>query len=109
MKFLKITSIILALAVFSGCASLPKPEEMETDIVGYELPELPEAGKAIVYVVRPSSVGSLIRFNVFVDDEEASSEMGLIMARNSIFQLPDYQGKYQVKHLELGTIIKADK
>ena len=157
MKFLKITSIILALAVFSGCASLPKPEEMKTDIVGYELPELPEAGKAIVYVVRPSSVGSLIRFNVFVDDEEASSEMGftrgseyiyfnlmpgshrilskaenwaeatvtdneggiifiqqdaemgLIMARNSIFQLPDYQGKYQVKHLELGTIIKADK
>jgi len=157
MKFLKITSIILALAVFSGCASLPKPEEMKTDIVGYELPELPEAGKAIVYVVRPSSVGSLIRFNVFFDDEEASSEkgftrgseyiyfnlmpgshrilskaenwaeatvtdnegdiifiqqdaeMGLIMARNSIFQLPDYQGKYQVKHLELGTIIKADK
>jgi hypothetical protein len=157
MKFLKITSIILALAVFSGCASLPKPEEMKTDIVGYELPELPEAGKAIVYVVRPSSVGSLIRFNVFVDDEEASSEMGftrgseyiyfnlmpgshrilskaenwaeatvtanegdiifiqqdaemgLLMARNSIFQLPDYQGKYQVKHLELGTIIKADK
>jgi len=143
MKFLKITSIILALAVFSGCASLPKPEEMKTDIVGYELPELPEAGKAIVYVVRPSSVGSLIRFNVFVDDEEASSEMGftrgseyiyfnlmpgshrilskaenwaeatvtdnegdiifiqqdaemgLIMARNSIFQLPDYQGKYK--------------
>ncbi|MBT3505084.1 MAG: DUF2846 domain-containing protein [Piscirickettsiaceae bacterium] len=130
---------------------------MKTDIVGYELPELPEAGKAIVYVVRPSSVGSLIRFNVFVDDEEASSEMGftrgseyiyfnlmpgshrilskaenwaeatvtdnegdiifiqqdaamgLLMARNSIFQLPDYQGKYQVKHLELGTIIKADK
>jgi len=29
MKFLKITSIILALAVFSGCASLPKPEEIK--------------------------------------------------------------------------------
>lgn len=157
MKVLKIISVIFVLAIFSGCASLPKPEEMKADIAGYELPKLPEEGKAIVYVVRPSSVGSLIRFNVFVDDEEASSEMGftrgsqyiyfnlmpgehrilskaenwaearvsanegdiifiqqdaemgLLMARNSVFQLPDYQGKYQVKHLELGTIIKADK
>jgi len=86
MKFLKITSIILALAVFSGCASLPKPEEMKTDIVGYELPELPEAGKAIVYVVRPSSVGSLIRFNVFFDDEEASSEKGFSVMEPRLLQ-----------------------
>ena len=35
--------------------------------------------------------------------------MGLIMARNTIFKLEDYQGKYHVKKLSLGTILKAEK
>ncbi|WP_414728833.1 DUF2846 domain-containing protein [Zhongshania aliphaticivorans] len=157
MKLVKLFSIAVVIAVFSGCASLPNPEEMKEDIAGYELPKLPEEGKAIVYVVRPSSVGSLIRFNVFIDDKEVDSEMGytrgsqyiyfnltpgdhqilskaenwaevnvsanagdilfiqqdaqmgVLMARNSVFQIPDYQGKYQVKHLKLGTIIKTEK
>jgi len=99
----------------------------------------------------------LIRFNVFVDDQEAASEvgytrasqyiyfqvqpgdhkiyskaenwadaqisakagdvifvqqepaMGVLMARNSITKIEDYQGKYHVKTLALGTILKAEK
>lgn len=157
MKLINLLAITIVIAIFSGCASLPSPEEMKADISGYELPKLPEEGKAIVYVVRPSSLGTLIRFNVFVDDKEVDSEMGftrgsqyiyfnltpgghkilskaenwaevnvtanagdiiflqqvaemgIVMARNSVFQLPDYEGKYQVKHLNLGTIIKTDK
>lgn len=31
------------------------------------------------------------------------------MARNSISKLEDYQGKYHVKTLTVGTIIKAEK
>jgi hypothetical protein len=46
----------------------------------YELPGPREAGKAMVYVVRPSSVGALIRFNVYVgeftDEFEAGSTRG---------------------------------
>ena len=34
---------------------------------------------------------------------------GIIMQRNILFKLQDYEGKYHVKNLELGTIIKADK
>ncbi|TAM33684.1 MAG: DUF2846 domain-containing protein [Burkholderiaceae bacterium] len=146
-----------ALAVLTGCASLPSPEVMKAETASYQLPKLPEPGKAIVYVVRPSGLGGLIRFNVFVDDQEAPSEMGytrssqyiyfnlspgehkiyskaenwaetlvsakandiiyiqqeptvgFIMARNNIFKLEDYQGKYQVKTLALGTVIKTDK
>ncbi|MBU0700386.1 DUF2846 domain-containing protein [bacterium] len=69
---------LLAVMFFtlSGCATLPSPEAMKADISGYELPKMPEAGKAIVYVVRPSFVGTLIKFGVFVDDKEVSSEMG---------------------------------
>jgi len=157
MKHLTNILILLVAMSFAGCATLPSPEKMKADIAGYQLPKLPEAGKAIVYVVRPSSLGTFIRFNVFVDDKEATSEMGftrgsqyiyfnlqpgdhqilskaenwgaanvtakagdiifiqqeptpgIIMARNSIFKLQDYEGKYHVKRLKLGTIKKTDK
>lgn len=155
-KFL-FFGLLVGSALITGCASLPSPEVMKAETATYQLPKLPEQGKAIVYVVRPSSVGGLIRFNVFVDDQEASSEMGytrgsqyiyfslppgehkiyskaenwaetlvsakagdiifiqqdasmgIIMARNNIFKLEDYQGKYHVKTLTVGTIIKSEK
>ena len=149
--------LVATLVAMTGCASLPSTEVMKAETATYQLPKTPEAGKAIVYVVRPAGVGGLIRFNVFVDDQEAQSEvgytrasqyiyfnllpgehkiyskaenwaeiqvnaaagdiiyiqqepsMGIIMARNSIFKLEDYQGKYHVKKLSVGTILKAEK
>ena len=147
--------VTAAVAALVGCANLPSTEVMKAETASYQLPKLPGAGKAMVYVVRPSALGGLIRFNVFVDDQEAQSEMGytrssqyiyfevppgehkiyskaenwaealisakagdviyiqqepsmgVIMARNSIFKLEDYQGKYHVKNLQVGTIIKT--
>jgi len=150
--------ILLAILVLSaGCATLPQPAEMQADIADFVLPKSPEEGKALVYVVRPSAIGTLIRFNVFVDDTAATSEMGytrgvqhiyfnlspgeheifslaentartrlkveagdivflqqspemgILYARNSLLMLPDYEGKYHVKRLKLGTIIRQDK
>ena len=146
-----------ALLALTGCASLPSPEVMKAQTESFQLPKLPDTDKAIVYVVRPSSVGGLIRFNVFVDDQEAPSEMGytrgsqyiyfqvkpgdhkvyskaenwaetqisanagdvifieqeasmgVIMARNSIAKIDTLPGKYHVKTLTLGTVIKTDK
>jgi len=154
LKAFFLSTIVLG---FAGCASLPTPEVMKTEIAGYQLPKLPEEGKAIVYVVRPSVLGTLIRFNVFVDNKEPESEMGYtrgaqyiyfnvqpgdhqilskaenwaeanitakagdiiflqqepqmgaFIARNSIFPMQDYEGKYRVKNLKLGTILKSDK
>ncbi len=154
-----LVALLLActLTALSGCASLPSTEVMKAETAGYQVPKLPEPGKAIVYVVRPSNFGGLIRFNVFVDDQEAESEvgytrssqyiyfnllpgdhkiyskaenwaemhfnakagdiiflqqeptMGVLMARNKLFKVDDYQGKYHVKTLKVGTIIKAEK
>lgn len=147
-----------AVALLSGCVSAPPTTEvMKAESTGFQLPKLPEADKAIVYVVRPSPLGGLVRFNVFVDNQEAPSEMGytrssqyiyfnvspgphkiyskaenwaeadvtakagdiiflqqeptmgIVMARNTLFKLEDYQGKYHVKTLNLGTIVKAEK
>lgn len=147
----------LTMASLSGCTTLPTPEAMRAATATYNLPQLPLPGKAIVYVVRPNVLGGFVRFNVFVDNQEATSEMGytrasqyiyfnlapgehkiyskaenwaetlvsakagdiifiqqepstgIIMARNTIFKLDDYEGKYHVKTLAIGTIIKTDK
>jgi len=153
----KLAILFFVFFVLFGCATLPRPEEMKAEIATYQLPKLPEEGKAIVYVVRPTSFGGAIRFNVFIDNQEPESEMGytrgnqyiyfnlmpgdhqilskaenwaetnvsakagdiifiqqepgmgVIFARNNIFKLLDYEGKYHVKNLTLGTIIKSNK
>lgn len=156
MKKIVLLALVLTITL-SGCATLPTPEVMKAATATYNLPKSPEDGKAIVYIVRPAALGGFIRFNVFVDDQEPSSEMGytrasqyiyfnltpgehkiyskaenwaetlvsvkagdiifiqqepstgIIMARNITFKLDDYQGKYHVKTLAIGTIIKSDK
>jgi hypothetical protein len=153
--FVKISCLLVALLA-TGCATLPTPEKMKEDTANFQVPVLPSDGKAMVYVVRPSALGTRIRFNVFVDNKEAASEvgytrggqyiyfpiapgdhqilskaenwaeanitakagdiiflqqepqMGVLMARNSIVKVEAYEGKYQVKHLKLGTIGKSD-
>jgi len=49
---------------------------MKVELASYQLPKLPEPGQAIYCVVRTSSLGDLIRFDVFVDNQEDASEMG---------------------------------
>jgi hypothetical protein len=159
MNRISISTVLAAffLIALTGCASLPSPDAMRAEVRDFQLPKLPDQGNAMVYVVRPSGLGGLIRFNVFVDDQEAASEMGytrssqyiyfqvapgnhliyskaenwaeaqvnvkageivfieqeptmgVFMARNVITQIKDYQGKYHVKTLGLGTIIKEQK
>jgi hypothetical protein len=149
--------LVCLLAVLSGCASLPSPEEMRAETAAFQMPHQPAGDKAMVYVVRPSSLGGLIRFNVFVGDQADTSEVGytrssqyiyfsvppgehriyskaenwaealvsvkagdvvflqqeptigIVMARNNLLRLQDYEGKYHVKTLTLGTIIKTEK
>jgi hypothetical protein len=154
MRNIKLFVFYLMIAVLQGCASLPSSDQMLSEIKDFKLPKYPDAEKAIVYVVRPSAVGTLVRFNVFLDDQAAESEMGytrgsqyiyfqvnpgehkiqskaenwsewvinakagdiiyiqqdaamgLFMARNTIFKIEDIEGKYHVKNLTLGTILK---
>ncbi|WP_439856618.1 DUF2846 domain-containing protein [Pseudomonas yamanorum] len=49
---------------------------MQAEIANYSLPKAAVADKGLVYVVRPSNAGMIVRFNVFLDDKEADSEMG---------------------------------
>jgi len=162
MKYFSRVAIFLIFVSSSiflqGCVTkLPTHAEMKQQLKDYNLPKVAEQGKAIVYVVRPSGLGGLIRFNVFLDDKEPASEMGytrssqyiyfnvspgphtikskaenwaeieveaaegdviflqqnpemgIVMARNSLFQVQQIEGKYHVKNLNVGTIIKTEK
>ena len=42
---------------------------------------------------------------IFIQQEP---EMGAFMARNNLFRLEDYVGKYHVKTLTVGTILKTN-
>ncbi|RZI47559.1 DUF2846 domain-containing protein [Rickettsiales endosymbiont of Peranema trichophorum] len=149
--------VLCSLLLLGGCATPPSIEQIRQDVVDYKLPKTPEEGKAIVYVVRPSIMGALISFNVFLDDKKPESEMGFtranqyiyfnvspgehqilsasenwsivninakpndviflrqdvhigfLVARNHMYRIDESEGKYHVKRLALGTVIKVDK
>jgi len=80
MNILKpVVSLLLACAaaVLPGCAGAPpSPAEMQHATAAFRLPALPQPGQALVYVVRPYSLHTLARFNVFVDSQEDAAEVG---------------------------------
>jgi hypothetical protein len=77
--------LVSSAVLFTGCATVPAPEAMRAEIAGFSLPKKPESGQAMVYVVRPSSLGALIRFNVFLNDQEPKSEVGYTRGGQHIF------------------------
>ena len=148
--------VFVALLSLTGCATI-SPARMAEEIKGYNLPQTNEATNALIYIVRPDSIGGMIRFNVFLDDKEDNSEMGytrgaqyihffitpgkhvifskaenwaeinidakegdiifikqnpsmgFIMARNNLELIGEIEGKYYVKKIEVGEIIKVRK
>jgi hypothetical protein len=76
IKTLFKAAAVLSIALLYGCASTPSTDKMQAEVANYALPKAAVADKALVYVVRPSNAGMMVRFNVFLDDKEADSEMG---------------------------------
>jgi len=148
--------LCMLAALVAGCATPSlTPEEMQADVAGFRLPQEPGPGSGMIYVVRPSPLGGLIRFNVFLNDQNDASEMGhtrasqyiffsvpagrhriyskaenwaeleltvrdgqvlyvqqetalgIVMARNNLSQLDDTQGKFFVKTLQPGVMLKT--
>jgi len=98
MSSMKVIAPALLALLLQGCATLPSPEAMKAEVQDSQLPKLPVEGKAIVYVVRPSEVGGLTRFNVFLNDQQPESEMGFTRGSQYIyFQIPPGQHKIQSK------------
>lgn len=76
-KYLVISSILLVGLLLGGCTTpLPPQAQMQREIESHQLPHKPDSSNSVVYVVRPSSMGTAVRFNVFLDDQDPASEMG---------------------------------
>lgn len=99
-KLLTAAAVTSLLITGSGCSLWPwsksapaqsaapvaaAPATQPANAADALLPKLPEPGKAIVYVLRPSSQAMLIRFNVFVDDQKDSSEVGYTRSGQYIY------------------------
>lgn len=76
IKTLFKTAAVLCVALLYGCASAPSTDKMQAEVAQFTLPKAAVADKGLVYVVRPSNAGMMVRFNVFLDNKEADSEMG---------------------------------
>jgi len=76
-KTSKIGILFFVSFVIFECASLPLPDEMKAEVATYQLPKLPEDGKAIVYVVFPESWYKGIRILTKMWDK--TQEKGLLM------------------------------
>lgn len=76
-KSFYISAILILGFLLGGCTTpLPPQSQMQSDIQSHQLPLKPSATNSVVYVVRPSSLGTAVRFNVFLDDQDPASEMG---------------------------------
>ncbi len=82
MNIIQKSIFVVAISAITGCSGcssfpqVPSDETVNARIEGYQLPQTPKEGKALVYVIRPSIVIGLVRFGVYVDGKEAESRIG---------------------------------
>lgn len=91
----RIYTLFFILLLVS-CTTTPKIEEMQKAIANYELPNNAKKGEASIYVVRPDPMGSLVRFNIHVgEDELDENEIGWTRGYQRLnFYLP--AGKHRI-------------
>ena len=70
----KILFLFLLFAFTVSCK--PSIDAMKKDIVGFELPYLPTKNNAVVYIVRPSYLGFLVKFDVSLDNKPVGYTRG---------------------------------
>jgi hypothetical protein len=80
----------MTVAFISACATPPAekptpPASAKRAIAATELPAQAKAGYALIYVIRPSDEATLIKFNVFLDNQNADAEMGYTQAAQYIY------------------------
>jgi len=105
-------------AVLTGCASLPSPEVMKAEAaseMGFT-----RSSEYIYFNLLPGDHKIYSKAENWAEEHvtvkagdivyvQQNVSMGIIMARNSVARIDQDQGKYQVKVLKVGTILKSDR
>ena len=96
MQHGKLLLALLVLVLITGCAAkAPSTASMQAELEGYVLPQVPAENEGLVYVVRPEMLGTLVRFNVFLNDQEPESEVGYTRGSQHIY-FPVSPGRHTV-------------
>ncbi len=87
MKKILLIALVIAGLFFSGCSrvELPSPTVMKENTAGYTLPHKVKNDKAVVYLIRPESAQSVLNFNVYLDGQKDSDEMGHTNGKEYIY------------------------
>tara|TARA_B110000037_G_scaffold174962_1_gene199382 strand:+ start:1312 stop:1680 length:369 start_codon:yes stop_codon:yes gene_type:complete len=104
MKLIRSTFLLIGTIVTCATAQafppIPSQEKLNASIADYELPQLPEEGKALVYVVRSAWNVGFIPFGVYRDDKEKESKVGHMRSRQYVyFSIEPGQHKVLAKSL----------
>lgn len=93
---MRILLTVLTSFFLVSCASVPKLAEMKSAIQNYKLPNEAQKGEATIYVLRPDSIGGLVRFNIHVGhDDNDENEIGWTRGNQKLlFYLP--AGKHRI-------------
>ncbi|WP_444677474.1 DUF2846 domain-containing protein [Halomonas sp. E19] len=92
----KIFAALVLLLLITGCAAkAPSSATMQAELAGFVLPQEPQENEGMVYVVRPELKGTLVRFNVFLNDQQPSSEVGHTRGKQHIY-FPVSPGRHTV-------------
>ncbi len=81
----RIACLYVLLILITSCATLPTQSEMRQQIASYELPAKPKDGYAIVYIVRPSSYGAFVSFEIYIGKKDADNEVGSTTGSEHIY------------------------
>jgi hypothetical protein len=84
-KVVFVSVIALLSSMLIGCASLPSVQVMEAEVKDFSHPKTADKNNTVVYIVRPEWGAPIIKFNVFLDDKEDSSEMGFTKGEQYIY------------------------
>ncbi|UYZ85445.1 DUF2846 domain-containing protein [Entomomonas sp. E2T0] len=73
---MRLIPILLLSLLLAACYTPVSVTQMLQDTESYQLPHLIKADQGMVYVVRPNSLYTIFKYNVFLDGKEANSQVG---------------------------------
>ena len=91
----KIVILLIVIIPFVSCVTGPSEQEMNEDIINFELPMMPSEGESLVYIVRPQSVGMLISFKVYIDEKSEEYYVGETKGSEYIY-FPITPGNHEI-------------
>lgn len=73
---MRFIAIIVTVLLLTGCYPGVTTQQMIKDTEGYQLPIKAPADQGLIYVVRPSSLYGIFKYNIYLDGREDNAWIG---------------------------------